>query len=209
MIIASKIGMHIPPKQRVGPKAYKFFRDNIKYYEVTFDRGSEAPPTLQDIYMSRNRVNYLMKFRDEEIVKKGTRFTSDYNDRLEMIKDFIRDNVSVHGEFGLANNSRHSYTTKAKVITFTNGSGVREYSVKELILQLGPNNFAPIALYRLRQLILEKLEQWRHRDGFSEPNGPLELYSLLNLLESHLSSNPEYKVMTQRSAYLGNPIVQL
>lgn len=208
MIIASKVGMYVPPKHRVGLAAYRFFRDNIRYYEATFNRGSEPAPTLQTIYNSRDRLRYLMKFRDEEIVKKGSHFSHHYSDRSDMLKAFIRDNVTVHGEFRLEGNSRHTYTTKAKLISYSDANRHLEYSVKELTVELSNDrtSWHPASLAQLRRLILEKMDQWRHRDGFGQVNGPACLYDLLNAIEAKLS--PDGTTL-QRSEYLGNPIITL
>lgn len=222
MIIGAKIGMYIPPRKRVGIDAYNFFLNNIKYYEATFERINQQVPTLYEIYMSKDRVGLLMKFKDDEIMKPGYKFSRNYSSREEMINNFIKNNILPYGEFKLESNSRRVYSGKAKVIVYNEpGVGTLKYTAAELLKlfdygkgivwkdQQGPillqsqYIFSKLSLLQLRQLILEKLEQWRHRDGYGQYNGPNELVTILNSLERILSN----EVRNDAGAYLGNPVL--
>lgn len=222
MIIAAKIGMYIPPRKRVGLTTYQFFINNIQYYEATFDReGNVCVPNLYDIAMARDKISLLCRYRDNEILQPGYKFTRNYSTRREMIESFITNNITVHGQFKLESCSRSSYSTKAKVIAYTDLTTRLQFSTMELLSLFDmtrgvvwkdskafykPEVFVPfsrLSLHHLRQQILERLEQWRHRDGYAHSGSSPELHNLLNNLESILSTEPR----NEASAYLGNPIL--
>lgn len=219
MAISAKVGMFIPPRKRIGLEAYNFFLQNIKYYESTFERSGQQVPNLYDIYMAKDPINLLMKFRDDEILRSGFRFSRNYTNRKEMIKSFIERNILIHGRFTLESNSRKVYSTKAKVIAFTefvNGKTRKFfYSTGELIMLIDmsrrivwrdPQNhlaFSRLSLHHLRQQILEKFEQWRQRDGLGQFAPPVQLLNILTSLETILAGD----VRNDINAYLGNPIL--
>jgi hypothetical protein len=225
MTISAKVGMFIPPRKRIGLEAYNFFLQNIKYYENTFERSGQQVPNLYDIYMAKDRINLLMKFRDDEILRPGFRFSRNYANRKDMITSFIENNILIHGQFTLESNSRKAYSTKAKVITFiefVNGQTRKFfYSTDELIMLIdmprrtvwrdpqgftNPQNhlaFSRLSLHHLRQQILEKFEQWRQRDGLGQFVPPVQLSNILMTLETILAGD----VRNDVNAYLGNPIL--
>ena len=221
MLVAAKIGMYIPPRKRLGIAAYKFFISNIRYYEATFERADQEVPGLYTIYMAKDKVNMLMKFRDDEILKAGYQFSRNYSSRLDMINKFIAENISVYGYFSLDSNSRKSYGSKAKVITYQEAGQKWSYSANEFLLLMDMSRgtvwknssgflsnssavaFSRFSLHHLRQQILEKFEQWRHRDGLIQTTGPTELYNILVNLENLLAND----VRNDASAYLGNPVL--
>lgn len=221
MTISAKIGMFIPPRKRVGLDAYRFFLANIKFYESTFERATQQVPTLYDIYMANDKVNLLMKFRDDEILCSNYKFSRNYSTRKEMIENFIENNIMIHGQFILENNSRKVYSTKAKVITYQEKQKKISYSTDEFLvlvdLQRGviwkesqgfltPREdlaFTRLSLHHLRQQILEKSNQWKNRDGAIQYNGPVELYNILVILENLLMND----IRNDVSAYLGTPIL--
>lgn len=225
MKIAAKVGMFIPPRKRIGLEAYKFFIHNIKYYDNTFERCGQQVPNLYDIYMSKDRINLLMKFRDNEILRPGFRFSRNYSNRKEMITNFINNNILTHGQFSLESNSRKAYSTKAKVIMFTeyvNGQiqkflyGTDEFinliDIPRRLVWRDPQGFrnpqthlafSRLSLHHLRQQILEKFEQWRQRDGFGQFMAPSKLSNILTSLENILAGD----VRNDINAYLGNPML--
>lgn len=222
MVIAAKIGMYIPPRRRVGIATYQFFINNIQYYEATFERESIGrPPNIYEIAMSRDKIGLLSRYRDNEILQPGYKFTRNYSARREMIESFIANNITVHGQFKLESCSRRSYSTKARVISYNDLTTKLQYSTTELLSLFDmtrgvvwkdprafhePHVFIPfsrLSLHHLRQQVLERLEQWRHRDGFGHTESNPELHNLLNNLESILSTEPRNEV----SAYLGNPVL--
>jgi hypothetical protein len=222
MVIAAKIGMYIPPRKRVGLATYQFLINNIQYYETAFDReGSGRPPNIYEIAMSRDKIGLLSRYRDNEILQPGYKFTRNYSARREMIESFIANNITVHGQFKLESCSRSSYSTKARVIAYTDLTTRLQYSTTELLSLFDmtrgvvwkdprafyePQVFIPfsrLSLHHLRQQVLERLEQWRHRDGYTQSESSPELHNLLNNLESILSTEPR----NEASAYLGNPVL--
>ena len=222
MTISAKFGMFIPPRKRVGLDAYNFFLNNIKYYESTFDRVSQQVPSLYEIYMANDKVNLLMKFRDDEILRHPYKFTRNYSNRKDMIQSFIDNNITIHGQFSLDINTRKVYGSKAKVIAYQEtGSPVKVYSTDEFFLLidhqrgiiwkdtqgfLTPSNeyaFSRLSLHHLRQQILEKSNQWKNRDSAFQYNGPPELYNLLCIVENLLINDSRNDV----SAYLSCPML--
>lgn len=222
MVIAAKIGMYIPPRKRVGIMTYQFFINNIQSYEPTFERDSGARvPGIYEIAMARDKVGLLSRHRDDEILQPGYKFSRNYSTRQEMIENFISNNITVHGQFKLESCSRTSYSTKAKVIVYLDSTSKLLYSTTELLSLFDmirgvvwrdpraffePQSFIPftrLSLHHLRQQILERLEQWRHRDGYAQSGSSPELHNLLNNLESILSTEPR----NEASAYLGNPVL--
>ena len=213
MTISSKFGMFIPPRKRIGLDAYNFFLNNIKYYESTFDRVSQQVPSLYEIYMANDKVNLLMKFRDDEILKPPYKFTRNYNTRKDMIQNFIDNNITIHGQFSLDINTRKVYGSKAKVITYQEGDNKKLYSTDEFFLLIDHQRsviwkdsreaFSRLSLHHLRQQILEKSNQWKNRDSAFQYNGPPELYNILCILENMLINESRNDV----SAYLGCPML--
>lgn len=221
MTISSKIGMYIPPQKRLGLDTYSFFLNNIKYYEATFDRESQQVPDLYQIYMSNDKVSLLMKFKDPEILKHPYKFTRNYNNRKEMIQNFIKDNINIHGQFKLDINTRKVYESDVKVIKYQEGSITKSYSLYDFyslidrekgIVWKDPqgfldkdekNTFSRLSLHHLRQQILEKSNQWKNRDTSFQYNGPPELYTILCILEQLLINEPR----NDANAYLGCPML--
>jgi hypothetical protein len=222
MNISAKFGMFIPPRKRIGLDAYNFFLNNVKYYESTFDRVSQQVPNLYEIYMANDKLNLLMKFRDDEILKHPYQFTRNYANRKDMIQSFIDNNITIHGQFSLNINTRKVYGSKAKVISYQeSGKSSREYSIDEFYLLidhqrrliwkdsqgfLNPsdqNAFSRLSLHHLRQQILEKSNQWKNRDSAVQYNGPPELYNILIILENLLINDARNDL----SAYLGCPML--
>lgn len=223
MRLSSKVGMYIPPRKRVGLNAYRFYLANIKYYETILDRPfiDVKILTIHDIFMAKDRLAFLMKHRDDEILKPEFKFSKTYENRKDMLEKFILNNILVYGEFSLKNNSRTSYSTKARVIIYNEPTQkiTMSYSTAELlqlfdlsrgVLWKNPQAFyAPredlafsrLSLLHLRKQILEKFNQWRHRDNAHYINGSAELYQILVNLE-HILIN---EVRNNVGAYLGNP----
>lgn len=235
--IAHKIGMYIPPRERIGLKAYRFFLHNINYYEPVFDRSSQSVPSFYEIFLSRHPVALLMKFRDDEILQGNYIFNRNFSDRRQMIEDFLERNITNQGKFELDSNSRRSYSGRAKIITFTqtlpmireqkdgdtqrthNTQRTQEkqrtlhFTVNELLklvdLRQGliwkdiqkRESFSRLSLHHLRQQILMKFQQWRHRDMTFQFNGPPELKQLLDALEIILAADDR----NDTGAYLGYP----
>jgi hypothetical protein len=185
MILAGKIGMYIPPRKRVGLDAYNFFISNIHYYDNVIT-GSK-PLTVYEVLMSRDRINFLMRFKDNEILRIGYKFSRNYSSRLEMIQNFITNNVLIHGEFKLTSNSPYLYSTKAKVIQFKIQNEHHKYSVIELSNILNAKQFSKLSLQHLKQQILDKLQQWKYHPQAKDLNSP-QLINLLNRIETIISS---------------------
>jgi len=213
MKLAHQIGMYIPPQQRTGLKTYQFYLQNIRYYEKVFERYHQPVPDLYELYLAQDPVSILMKFRDEEILLPEFRFDRNYTDRKQMLTDFIVKNISGHGHFKLDSNSRRSYSSKAKVISYTEPGQKLLYSTSDLLKLIDLRReviwkdstyqaaFSRLSLHHLRQQILEKFEQWKHRDGYLQFSGPPELARIL----SHLETLLVIDVRTDTGAYLGYP----
>ena len=220
-VIANKLGMYIPYGKRVGLETYHFFLANIKYYEPLFERAGQQFPEFYDIYMSKDRLNLLMKFRDDEFCRKGYKVTKNYSSRLEMLQYFIEHNILIHGEFSLECNSRTSYSTKAKIITYQKSGEKTSYNPDELTAKydvhrkvfwkdhigfLDPKPeyaFSRLNLHLLRQLLLEKFELWRQRDGSPQCTAPQNLCVLFINLETILVED----VRNDTNAYLISPSI--
>jgi len=221
MLLSSKIGMYIPPRKRIGLAAYNFYLSNIKYYESILERsfvGSKIP-SIHDIFMAKDRVAFLMKYRDDEVLQPGYQFSRNYENRRNMIEKFISDNILIYGEFNLENNSKTSYATRARVITYSDGKITLNYSATELLKLFDLSRgvlwkniqgfnvpcealaFHRLALLHLRRQILEKFGQWRHRDNHCQISGSAELYRIFVNLENILNN----EVRNDAGAYLGNP----
>ena len=99
MLLAAKIGMYIPPLYRSGLAAFKFFMNNVKYYEPTFHRQGKVYPSPEDLFLSRDKLGLLMQFRDDEILRKGVKWNPEYSDRKQMILKVIDDNINNRGYF--------------------------------------------------------------------------------------------------------------
>lgn len=220
MVIAAKIGMYIPPRKRIGQLTYQFFLNNIQYYESTFEQKAGVP-SIYEIAMSTDKVRLLSRYRDNEILQPGYKFSRNYSTRPEMIESFIMNNIVVHGQFKLESCSKSCYSTRAQVISYTDLKTKSYYSTAELLSLFDlirgvvwkesrafyePQSAVPfsrLSLHHLRQQILQRLEQWRHRDGYTQYKPSPELHNLLNNLESILASEPR----NEMSAYLGNPVL--
>lgn len=217
MVIAAKIGMYVPPRKRVGVTTYNFFINNVRYYETVFDRSGsgEQVPSIYEIAMSKDKVAFLSRFKDNEILRPGYKFSRNYTTRREMINNFITNNIIVHGQFRLENCSQPTYGTKVKVVIYEDTAVRLQYSTNDLLSLCDMSRgvvwkdhsanvpFSQLSLHHLRQQILERLEQWRQRDGYSQPPSTPQLHSLLTNLEVLLASEPRSEI----SAYLGNPML--
>lgn len=215
MLISCKFGMYIPPKQRVGIKSYQFFINNVNYYETTFERSTETIPNIESLILDPNPVKTLMKFRDDEILKTEHYFDRNYNDRRDMIEEFVRNNVAVNGNFDLVTNSRSCYSSNAKTIIYTDPNIKVLYSCYDLLGlfdhgrgklwrdQYMNSEFNKLALANLREKILKKLAQWKNRDIASGLSVPIELVKILENLDNLLVGESK----TTTDAYLGNPSV--
>lgn len=206
--IASKAGLYIPPRKRIGVKAYEFFINNIKYYEEVLERDD---PNVYEIVLARDSLEFLMKFKDHQILRSGCIFSRNYDDRKVMLEKFIKDNILPYGKFILDIHSRKVYDSKAKSILYMDANNTKHYSVEELLSHIDLNNnvmwksqdetFTLISLLHLRQQILEKLGQWKQRDGQSQTYIAPALHQLLYQLETLLHHQPKNEI----SAYLGHP----
>ena len=214
MNIASKIGMIIPVRRRHGLETYRHFLENLYYYEEIIDE----PRTLDlyEVYIGISPVKMLLRYRDQDLVQVG--FVPG-NNRLEALQKFIRDTLQIHGEFTLESNSRSLYSSKAKLIVYQQGEEECRYTSSEFINLFDSSRgvvwknkkgfgdpkpefaFNRLALHQLRQRILERLVQWRSRDGFKPAQGPTELHTILTNLEGFLQNEPRNDL----SSYLGNP----
>ena len=212
MMLASKIKMYIPPRQRYGLSTYRFYINNIKYYEYVFNRGTIVlPPTDEEIYLSKDRVSFLLKFYDNEILRTGYKFSRRYTDRKEMVEKFIEENISIYGEFHLTSNSRKAYSSKAKVIMYIDPKGEQTFDTVEFSKLINIDNkcvnnpigeiFSTLSLRSLRRRILEKFEQWRQRDGMFTALGHGDLQIILDKLEQII----KVEECNDSSAYLGTP----
>lgn len=208
---SNKIGMYIPLKFRHGIKAYEYYLDNIRYYELTFSRCDQLAPSLIDIYLSKDRVNLCLKFRDNEILKPGYIFDRNYDSRLSMIQNFIEQNINIYGQFYLKSNSRKCYTNKSKSIMYSEPGQRYLYGTQDLLKLVdikrkiiwkdSKQSFSLLSLHSLRQQILEKFEQWKHRDGYLQFSAPSDLSKILSYLEIILESEKKFHT----GSYLGNP----
>ena len=219
---SAKIGMYIPPRQRCGILAYEFFINNIRHYETV--RNRVKVPPKEDLYLASDPFDLLLSMRDDQILVKGYKFTRNYTDRTEMIKDFIRNNLLTLGRFELPSNVKESYDAGTRLILYqrltygSSGSGsgdsergsgsrsgemvVRErYSVGELTKMIaaqlsGMNHkFDRLAVMDLKKKILVKISQWRQSDNNSK-SGPPDLLTLLGQCEAVTNEN------NIRSSYL-------
>jgi len=220
MLLASKVGMYIPPFRRIGLRAYEFYLANIKYYETVLERPSMELriPSLNEIFMAKDRISFLMRCRDDEILRPGYKFSRRYDDRREMIKKFITDNILPLGEFRLQNNSRSSYSSKTKTIIYNDTKTTISYSVAELLKLFDLSRrvlwkdsrgftspqkdlaFSQLSLLHLRQQILEKFGQWRDHNSY-QSSGSKDLYQVLTSLDLILIDEPRYDI----GAYLSTP----
>jgi hypothetical protein len=210
MQIASRIGMYIPPKKRVGIFAYEFFIANVSYFE---DVREQPDPSLYDIHQANDSLKFLMKFKDCQILKSGYKFSRNYNDRRSMLEKFINENILPYGKFKLVSHAQNVYDSKAQVITYTDHRKKQHFSVQDLLKRINQNNdcsesgekhppFSNLSLLHLRQQILEQIEQWHHRDGSGKNYVAPSLQNLLQYLETIL----QYEAKNEMSAYLGHPV---
>jgi len=214
MFLAARVGMYIPPIHRVGFKAFEFFIHNIRYYEATFYRHGRPFPSTEEIFLSNDQINLLMKFRDDEILQNGVKWSPKYNDRKEMLHKFIEDNINVRGVFHLDPNSRSSYSPVARIILYTQGDKRLAFNIEELGRAIDPQkkivwksentHFDPLSLLQLRSLILKKFGQWKDRVGYVD--GPNELMALVYKLDS---GDCLPKNRWDISAYLASPKLHL
>jgi len=210
MKIAGEMGMYIPPKSRLGLAAYRFFIHNLKYYEEVLE---QPDPTIYEIIMATDSVQFLMKFKDHQILKAGYKFTRNYKDRREMIEQFIQENILQYGKFQLTTHSRKVYDTKAKTIEYKDHKEKLHFSVNDFLDKVDLKNrrvmktqteaFTNLSLIHLRQQLLKQIEQWYQRDGYMQNYISKSLQNLLNALERILQN----EVKSDISAYLGQPII--
>lgn len=204
MAIGAKLGMFIPIRRRTGIHSYNYFMSNIKYYEHVLTSAHTKIPTLMDIYMSRDRLNMLMQYRDDQILQNGYRFSRNFETRKDMLTNFIKYNILTYGEFILDSNHMSSYNTDNKIISYYNDKSHLYYSTPEIIELITSHDNIPnkLCLHSLRQQILEKFTQWRRRNGFNNvTHYPHRLVYLLSLLEPLLI----HDVRNQPDAYLVDP----
>lgn len=215
--LAYGIGMSIPINHRSGIKSYTFYVKNIRYYESLFDRANQKMPKLYEIYLSSDPLTLLMKFRDDEIQKPEFILKKNYDTRLEMLNDFIKQNIDSHGRFELLSNSKSCYSTKQKTIKWTMDqyelSWVAADFIKLINVEQGKvwmdttrkNWFSSLTLHHLRKIILEKINQWNTKDlgTYSYNIFPQELVSILQSLEIILESDLRNSV----TAYIGEPTI--
>jgi hypothetical protein len=209
MLICAKFGMYIPPVHRVGMTAYKFFLRNIRYYEAGFSRKGKVYPTPEELFLAKDRVGLLMQFRDDEILRAGVKWDSNYSDRRQMLIKLIEDNISVRGEFAIESNSRSSYSPNARIILYSQGQNRLAYTIQDLgravdterkvVLKSEKEVFDSLSLLQLRCLILEKFGQWKDRVGYVD--GPPELLGLVQKLDEIL----DFPSLPNIGAYLSTP----
>lgn len=201
MLLASKIGMYIPPKFRVGLHSYNFYLANVKYYDLAISRLCRGDPliapTFSQIYLASDHYKFLIKFRDDEILQANYKFSRNYSDRSLMIKKFIDDNIIPFGEFSLLTNSQSAYNNRAKNIKYTEGTTVLYYSTSEFIRAIDLRfhciwknssakiRFKNLCLIKLRHQIFELITKWKNRDP--SKSLPKELVTILSSLDIIIS----------------------
>lgn len=165
MVIASKVGMYIPPIKRYGLATYKYFIRNLKYYENVLQRDQTKymSPNIHEIYLSDNPIEYLQKFRDDEILIPGIIFSRNYKTRMEMLNRYINENFFSHGRFILLGTNKELYNitplfsfdfkTQRKTIDLT--------EVKELV---SSGKLHALALFSLYIEIYKFMNQYRRND---------------------------------------------
>lgn len=190
MIIASKVGMYIPPKKRIGLETYKFFINNIKYYENTVERPlslKEIP--FETIYLARDKINLLSYYRDDEIFRAGIyKYSRDYNNRMEALEAFISFNFLIYGEFTLLTNNIEAYATRAKTIFYRCEGEEITYNVEDLISDLKINKFSLHSCKNLQKAIMIKLYQWKNAYIISSINSIPSLHDVLVCLRERLAN---------------------
>ena len=208
MIIAAKVGMYIPYIHRTGILAFNFFMKNIRHYEHTFRRKNKLYPSSIEIFLSRNKLDLLMQFRDDEILTNGVKWDSDYSDRKDMLTKFIQNNVNSRGVFYVESCSRSSFSPNARILVYTEGSSRLAFNIEELgkaidiqrkvVWKSSNEYFDTITLLGLRKSILEKFGQWKDRVGYID--GPNELLALVHKLDEILPGP-----ISDVSSYLSSP----
>ncbi len=219
MILASKIGMYIPLSKRFGINTYEFYITNVRYYEKIITRNTEKLkiPSLYDIYMVKDRISFLLQYRDDEIIKPEYVFSDNYNTRIEMLNIFIKNNVNIYGNFRLECNFRSVYNNDIKLITYYNDKLTINYTTNELLdlfdleynklwsCDYGYKNkdkkyaFNYLCLHMLRQIILEQLHKWNKMDY----NYTIDKSNHLFQIFEHLDRILDKEIKNDISAYLG------
>lgn len=191
MIIASKVGMYIPPKKRVGLRAYKFFLDNVKYYENVVERPlsiKEVP--FESICLSKNKTQLLSYYRDDEIFRKGYKYSRDYDDRIKALEFFLDMNFLKYGEFTLLTNNIKAYSSRAKTILYKKGGESIYFSVDELMTDIKREIFTREAYKNLYHAIESKKSQWINSYYVTAESNTLKpLNNIQECLRDRLSDN--------------------
>jgi hypothetical protein len=191
MTIVSKIGMFIPPKHRIGLSTYKYFLNNIRYYSGVLGRV-EVSCTLPMIYMAKERMQFLQKFRDDEIFRKEFKFSTDVESRIDMLRKFIDLNICSIGEFSLPVSSKSIYNTPAKVIFYKEKIEMLDLQNNEKKLV---ENSQEYSLSEFLSLIDDKNGCiWKSmRDRLSNNRNIFSLITLLNLKSKILERIEQWK----------------
>lgn len=195
MFIAAKIGMYIPPKLRIGLETYKFFIDNIQFYEHI--KLKQKMPEKTELMYSNNVKEYLFTLRDDMILTKGYKFTRNYKNRFEMIDDFYKENIFKHGNFTLLSNHKKVYEHNIKVFLYENSIDKHLYSSDEIIKMISSNMIDLHIILDLKKKILEKLSKFKLNDE----SDPLESSKLITILEICERLTEDIKI---KELYFGN-----
>lgn len=199
MLLASKIGMYIPPRFRVGLASYNFYVANVKYYETVIERLSNTDhkfqvPDFNEIYLATDRYAFLLQFRDDEILQAKYRFSRNYTDRGSMIKKFIVDNFVSFGEFTLLTTSRSSYSGRHRNIKYTDKNTVCYFSTADFLRLVDrrcrkvwkdPTHqdwFSTITLVKFKKLVNQYINKWKQQD-FTKPI-PKDFTTIIHELDS-------------------------
>lgn len=158
---AEEIGMYIPYNVRYGYKAYEFFMENIRYYEETFNRQGKIYSSKEEIYLTKDRLQLLMQFRDDEIFQSSFIRNPFYTNRKDMLINFIEDNITNIGEFFLECNFNNIYSNQVKLITYVQGNTCTYYSMQEILDS--KIKFPILSLTLLQRRIIQKVSQWRNK----------------------------------------------
>jgi len=188
MVMGGKIGMHIPPKYRYGYHAYMYFIHNIKYYDSILYR----PPNLKlefnlgDLHTCIDPVEFLMKYRDDEILKSGYIFERNYDKRIDMINTFLKYNYFNYGYFILLYDDPKMYDNTYSSILYNDNTPVEIfYTVDELnklidVSKKKNTQFSQMSLRSLKSQILRKFHLWTNSQIFKL--GLSHIVSKINLI---------------------------
>jgi hypothetical protein len=199
MQVAGQVGMYIPINHRIGLKAYNFFIHNILYYHSFIQ--SVSFPSMEEIFLSHNRVSFLERYPDDVILKSLVLNNSkancypQYDDRVLMIQDALAGNFSRYGEWNISSNNKELFSScNSKLITFTTPNAKLLLSIDEInkgidiinkCLRIQDIVFGYLSVLELRQKLLEKCSRWKDSTlGRSSTTGMNNIIKLIDKLDT-------------------------